>query len=239
MAGTAVLKASKRAVVVVSGGLDSTVLLYSVIDKGFEPFVLSFDYGQRHLKELDFAAKTCAFLELEHDIVDLTSAQGLLRSTLTFQGEVPEGHYSAATMKQTIVPNRNAIMLSLAYGWAVSLAAEAVFIGAHAGDHAIYPDCRLEFFQQLAAAFNLGNAWSQPIRIEAPFVNLSKAAVVLLGEELGVAFDKTWSCYQGFELHCGRCGTCVERAEAFHVAGVTDPTVYSDKEYWKTAVKHA
>jgi 7-cyano-7-deazaguanine synthase len=225
-----VTKPRPKAVVVCSGGLDSTVLLYYVLQQ-YDVHVLSFDYGQRHSKELDYIAALCAKLELPHEIADLTNIQGLLRSSLTFQGEVPEGHYAQENMSQTIVPNRNAIMLSVAYGWSLSLGADAVFIGAHAGDHPIYPDCRKEFFTSLSAAFQLGS--QSHLKLEAPFVHLSKADIVHIGRVHSVPFSQTWSCYKGGEVHCGRCGTCVERAEAFSLAKVPDPTVYADSEYWK------
>lgn len=225
----------KRAVVIMSGGLDSTVLLYYV-KRDYDPWVLSFDYGQRHVKELGYAAATCAKLEVEHEIVDLTTLQGLLRSSLTFSSEVPQGHYAQDNMKQTIVPNRNAIMLSIAYGYALSIDAAALYIGAHAGDHAIYPDCRDEFFNALSSAFRIGSSWSAPIAIERPFQFLSKMQIVELGSAFHVPFAETWSCYEGGDLHCGKCGTCVERAEAFALAGVPDPTKYRDSEYWKQVV---
>lgn len=221
-----------KAVVIISGGLDSTVLLYYVRQK-FDVYALSFDYGQRHSKELGYAAYTCAQLGVEHDIIDLCSLQGLLKSSLTFAGEVPEGHYAADNMKATVVPNRNAIMLSIAYGYAISLGASTVFIGAHAGDHAIYPDCRPEFFASLTAVLQSANEWAPPVLIDPPFVYLSKQSIVEIGKAIGVPFDETWSCYQGGKLHCGRCGTCVERAEAFALAKVDDPTVYADADYWK------
>lgn len=225
-----------KSVVICSGGLDSTVLLYYARTVS-EPHVLSFDYGQRHAKELEYAARTCALLNLEHDVVDLTTCQTLLKSALTFEGEVPHGHYAAENMKATVVPNRNAIMLSIAYGYAVSLGAERVFIGAHAGDHAIYPDCRSEFFSMLNCAFTEGNEWASPIpQLEPSFIHLTKANIVEIGQQYGVPFIDTWSCYEGGELHCGKCGTCVERREAFALAKVEDPTAYADNLYWKQAL---
>ena len=131
-------------------------------------------------------------------------------------------------MKQTIVPNRNAIMLSIAYGIAIAQGAELVAFAAHAGDHAIYPDCRPEFVESLETALNVGSSWDVPIRIRGPFLNSTKSDIVLTGYELGVPFSSTWSCYKGGFLHCGTCGTCYERREAFKLAGVTDPTHYID-----------
>jgi len=224
---------ANRAVHILSGGLDSTVLLYKIISEGFVPSVLSFDYGQRHSKELHYAELTCQKLSLPHMIVDLTSLQSLLRSTLTFDGPVPEGHYAAENMKATVVPNRNAIMLSIAYGYAVSIGAIAVFCGAHAGDHDIYPDCRQEFFDQLNVALKTGNEWaSPPPTIRVPFLHVSKADIVCLGNNLNVPFYDTWSCYKGHDQHCGKCGTCVERREAFALAEVEDPQPFEDYNYW-------
>lgn len=217
-------------------------MLYDVIHQLYEAHVVSFDYGQRHSRELDYARATCARLGIEHKIVGLYDLQPLLRSSLTFQGAVPEGHYAAETMKATVVPNRNAMLLSIAYAWALSLGARAVFYGAHSGDHAIYPDCRPEFFHSLQAAFNVGSAWeTDPPSIVVPYLGKTKAEIVQLGETLHVPFAETWSCYtpKGGTLHCGRCGTCVERQEAFFLADVYDPTQYLDSEYWKEAVQRA
>ena len=227
-----------KVIAIVSGGLDSTVLLYSLVSKGYSVHALSFDYGQRHVREIESAVASCAKLDVLHSRIDLTTLQDLLASSLTFNAPVPEGHYAAENMKATVVPNRNAIMLSIAYGVAVSRGANYVYFGAHAGDHAIYPDCRPEFVEMLSATLGEGNEWADPIpMIEAPFLTHSKADIVRLGAGLSVPFEDTWSCYQGLSHHCGRCGTCVERAEAFHIAGVPDPTVYEDPDYWKQAVQ--
>lgn len=227
-----------RSIVICSGGLDSTVLLYYARTIS-EPHVLSFDYGQRHSKELEFAARTCAKLGVVHDIVDLTSCQHLLASALTYSEEVPHGHYAADTMKKTVVPNRNAIMLSIAFGAALTDGASKIYVGAHAGDHDIYPDCRESFFADLNRALHTGNDWADPMpSIDASFVNLTKANIVEIGQQYGVPFAETWSCYEGGDVHCGRCGTCVERREAFHLARVEDPTQYQDEDFWKKAVQH-
>lgn len=216
-----------KAVVIYSGGLDSTVLLHHLIAERHVVSALSVDYGQRHRKELTFAADTCARLGIEHRVADLSSITGLLAgSSLTETGiDVPEGHYEEASMKQTVVPNRNMILLSLATGWAIAQKADCVAYAAHAGDHAIYPDCREVFTEALDAAIRLAD-WHE-VYLHRPFVSLSKADVVKRGAELEVDFTQTWSCYQGQQLHCGRCGTCIERREAFHLAGVEDPTAYA------------
>lgn len=227
-----------RAIIVLSGGLDSTVLAYR--QKGTHELVAGFsvNYGQRHSKELERAALTGKALGIKHIIADLGSLHNILHaSCLTGGGDVPEGHYAAENMKQTVVPNRNMILTSIAVGAAIAEKADFVFYGAHAGDHAIYPDCRPEFAEALGQAVKLCD-WNPP-RLAAPFVNMTKADIVELGDALGVPFENTWTCYKGEDLACGRCGTCVERLEAFHIADVDDPLEYQDREFWKTATKSA
>ncbi len=216
-----------RCVLIYSGGLDSTVLLYHLRSAGHELRCLGIDYGQRHRRELASAAEICRRLNVEYHLTDLSSLRPLLATgALTGTEAVPEGHYTDESMKLTIVPNRNMIMLSIAIGWAISLRFDAVAYAAHAGDHTIYPDCRPEFVEALAKAAALCD-W-RPVRILRPFIDKTKADLVRLGAELGVPFAMTWSCYQGGERHCGRCGTCTERREAFQLAGVPDPTEYTE-----------
>ena len=217
-----------KTVTIHSGGMDSTVLLYQLLNAGDDVLALSIDYGQRHKKELEFARSLCKDLGVEHRIADLTSLTPLLAgSSLTSpEIEVPEGHYAEDNMKATVVPNRNMILLSVATGWAISAGAESVSYAAHSGDHAIYPDCREEFAEGMNHVMGLAD-W-QKVALDRPFVSLTKADIVKLGSELGVPFERTWSCYKGGELHCGRCGTCVERREAFYLAGIDDPTIYAD-----------
>ncbi|WP_338673893.1 7-cyano-7-deazaguanine synthase QueC [Streptomyces sp. SCSIO 30461] len=222
--------APRHAVLIFSGGLDSAVTAYKLRDEGVAVSLLSFNYGQRHVKELAHAASLADQLGLSHDIVDLTSLGRILGgSALTDPAiEVPHGHYRAETMRSTVVPNRNAIMLEIAAGAAVAAGADAVAFGAHSGDHAIYPDCRPEFFTLIEASLRAGNEGhvDADFQLVAPFLELTKADIVREGTRLGVPFELTWSCYQGGEVHCGACGTCVERREAFDEAAVTDPTVY-------------
>jgi len=219
----------KKTVLVVSGGLDSTVLAYSYYGK-YDLHFLSFDYGQRHSKELEYAKKCATVLEAKHDIIDLTSVTKLFTgSSLTDSTvDVPEGHYADPNMALTVVPNRNAIMLSIAFGVAVAEDAEIVAAGFHAGDHPIYPDCRPEF----AKSFNIMESYAvsgygnPDLILETPFIYKTKTDIVRLGFDMCVPFEDTWSCYKGGDRHCGRCGTCVERIEAFNLALAPDPTEY-------------
>lgn len=215
-------------VAVYSGGMDSTVMLHRMRELGIEiKGAISVDYGQKHSKELLVAAEVCRELGIEHQVVDLTSLKVLFGNSSLTNGEqsIPEGHYEEEQMKSTVVPNRNMILLSVATAWAISLQAESVAYAAHGGDHAIYPDCREVFAEALDTAIRLCD-WSL-VRLYRPFVESSKAEIAAIGERLGVSLERTWSCYKGGDLHCGRCGTCVERREAFHLAGVADRTVYA------------
>lgn len=215
------------AVAVFSGGMDSTVLLYALLARGVEVRgAISFDYGQKHRKELECAREVCAQAGIEHKVVDLSSISEIFgESSLTNDSvEVPEGHYEEDSMKSTVVPNRNMILISIATAWGISEKAEVVAYGAHGGDHAVYPDCREEFAASLDAAIRQCD-WHS-IRLFRPFVAMTKADIATLGAEVGAPFSLTWSCYKGGAAHCGRCGTCVERREAFYIAGVADPTVY-------------
>lgn len=213
-------------VAIYSGGMDSTILLYHLLDQGHQVRALSVNYGQRHAKELENAASICAILGVEHKIADLRSISGLLAgSSLTsLEIEVPDGHYAEDNMKATVVPNRNMILLAVATGWAISTKADSVSYGAHGGDHAIYPDCREKFAEGMNHVMGLAD-W-HPVKLNRPFVKLSKANIAKLGHDLNVPFELTWSCYKGGHLHCGVCGTCVERREAFILSDVPDPTTY-------------
>jgi 7-cyano-7-deazaguanine synthase len=199
---------------------------------GFDLSILSFDYGQRHAKELRFAKACADLLGAPHSVVDLSGLRVLLPgSSLTDDAvPVPEGHYAADSMKATVVPNRNAIMLAIAYGHAVAIGADVVAFGAHGGDHFIYPDCRPEFHRALNEALRIGNeGFGNPkLRLTAPFINSTKQDIAAMGSRLGVDFTQTWSCYKGGEKHCGKCGTCVERREAFALANIEDPTAYEE-----------
>lgn len=213
-------------VLIYSGGLDSTVLLYHLRAGGDHVHALSVNYGQRHRCELKNAESTCKTLGTPFRIADLSAIQPLIAgSSLTSpEIDVAEGHYTEESMKSTVVPNRNMILLSIATGYALSIGAEQIAYAAHSGDHAIYPDCRNEFADAMAEAIRLAD-WNS-VELIRPFVNWTKADIARRGAELGVPFDQTWSCYKGKTLHCGRCGTCIERREAFDLANVPDPTLY-------------
>lgn len=224
-------------ILILSGGMDSTVLLYDLLSQGYHVRALGIDYGQRHKKELECAAATCKELGIEFKVADLTSLKPLLAGSSQTDDTVavPHGHYAEETMKLTVVPNRNALMLSCAVAWAISTKSEYVAYAAHAGDHAQYPDCREEF----ASAFNtvaLLADWHK-VSLLRPYVALTKADIAHRGDMLGVDFSKTWSCYEGGAVHCGKCGTCVERLEALNKVGATDTTQYSDSQFWLAAVK--
>jgi 7-cyano-7-deazaguanine synthase len=217
-----------KAVALLSGGMDSATLAYQLRSEGHELHLLSVFYGQRHACELRAARQIAeAVGAASHKVIDLGVLRELLSaSALTGDTPVPHGHYEAPTMKLTVVPNRNAIMLAIAFGYAVTIGAEVVGYAAHAGDHAVYPDCRQEF--ALAFGDMQQQALYQPApRLDAPFINQSKAQIAAIGARLGVPYALTWSCYEGGDTHCGKCGTCVERREAFELAGVADPTTYA------------
>lgn len=217
-----------------SGGMDSTALLAlarvqaSLDETAVVP--VAFNYGQRHVRELESAQAVADFYGLDLVTMQLPT---LSSPALTNGGPVPHGHYAADTMVATVVQGRNLLFASTL----VSLAAQGdeVWLGVHAGDHAIYPDCRRSFIDPLEEAILAAYG----VELVAPFVGMSKADIAAEGTRLGAPFASTWSCYEGGKVHCGRCGTCVERAEAFHVAGVSDPTEYADNEFWREAVEEA
>jgi 7-cyano-7-deazaguanine synthase len=220
-----------RTVLIYSGGMDSTVLLYSLLDLGREVKALGVLYGQRHKRELQAARLICEKLRVEYRIADLSGLRQFLGGSSQTDDlvPVPHGHYAEDNMRVTVVPNRNALMLSVAAAWAISLKYDSVAYAAHAGDHAQYPDCRPQFIAAMRTLLCFVG-WD-PLLLEAPFSHRTKAEIAKVGYHLNVPFAETWSCYEGGDLHCGLCGTCVERREAFFLAGVTDPTPY--RASWK------
>lgn len=215
-----------KTLVLLSGGMDSVTAFHWARAEHEVVGAVSFDYGAKHNhREIPLAAWHCAETGVHHDVIELDFVNRLFASDLLKSGgEVPEGHYADENMKKTVVPFRNGIMLAIACGIAESREAEGLVIAAHSGDHAIYPDCREPFMQGMAAAMREGTY--AKIELLRPFIHLDKAGIAKLGASLGVDYGKTWSCYKGGELHCGKCGTCVERIEAFQLAGIDDPTVY-------------
>jgi 7-cyano-7-deazaguanine synthase len=221
---------NKKAVIILSGGIDSSTLLYDTASKGCEVSALTFIYGQKHEREIGSARAICNELSVSHRVVDLSALKPILSgSALTDPDveipDVPETSEHYGTLKTTIVPNRNAIFLSIAVGYAVSTGAGAVLFGAHHSDRGVYPDCRAEFVEAFQAAARLATD-APELRIEAPYAALDKAEIVKLGAGLGVPFGLAWSCYKGGEIHCGACSSCRERKRAFAEAGVPDPTGY-------------
>jgi len=217
-------------VLVVSGGMDSATLAHMCVKEGGSPYLITFDYGQKHKKEIAYARLLAENLGVPHQVVDISNIQNLLGgSALTDDCiEVPEGHYAASNMAITVVPNRNAIFLTIAYGAAVSFQSKFVGAAMHTGDHTIYPDCRPQFVDifstmQKIATEGTGDA---DLSLWTPFLDKSKAEIAQIGLNMDLNYEETWSCYKGDLLHCGKCGTCVERKEAFKLIGATDPTLY-------------
>jgi 7-cyano-7-deazaguanine synthase len=213
------MKSKPKAVVIFSGGMDSATLLDWAIER-YDVTAISFNYGQKHRKELLFAQTYCLTRGVPQKVVQIDPTL-LYGSALTSDVEMPHGAFDDEVMKLTVVPNRNMIMLSQAVGYALSIGAEVVLYGAHAGDHTIYPDCRPEFLDAMNEAVNLCD-WKQT-RIEAPFLKMTKGEIVVEGLQLGTDYHRTWTCYEGGEKPCGKCGSCDERAEAFAFAKTPDP----------------
>lgn len=222
---------------IVSGGMDSATLAYETAAAGHALRIVSFDYGQRHRKELDAAEAIAVTLGAPWARIDLTSlTRHLPGSALTDPDvDVPHGHYAEQSMRATVVPNRNAMMLAAAFAIASAYHDDTVATAVHAGDHFVYPDCRPEFLEAFIAMESRALDGFHTPALSAPYAHLSKADIVTRGARFGVPFEATWSCYEGGAIHCGRCGTCVERIEAFTLAGVSDPTTYADTSFARTA----
>ena len=204
--------------------MDSVTLLYDFKDR--IALGISFDYGSNHnAKEIPFARWHCEQLGIEHITIDLAFMPQYFKSSLLEGADaIPEGHYADENMKSTVVPFRNGIMLSIAAGIAESRGLKYVMMANHGGDHTIYPDCRAEFVEAMSKATKAGTF--PGIEILAPYTNITKADIARKGKELGIDYSKTWSCYKGEDVHCGKCGTCVERQEALRDAGREDTTIY-------------
>ena len=214
----------KDSVIVVSGGMDSITLLYEKKDE--IALGISFDYGSNHNhNELPLAAMHCQRLGIAHVVIPLGFMHQYFKSSLLESGaNIPDGSYDEDNMKSTVVPFRNGIMLAVAAGIAESNGLTKVLIANHGGDHTIYPDCRPEFIAAMDAAVEAGTFVN--VHVVAPYTNISKADIARRGSSLGIDYAETWSCYKGGDVHCGTCGTCVERKEALREAGITDNTKY-------------
>jgi 7-cyano-7-deazaguanine synthase len=215
-------------IVLCSGGMDSVTALHWAAREHAVMAGLSFDYGAKHnCREIPFAREHCARLGIPHETLELGFIDRCFSSALLRSGgDIPDGHYEDRTMRQTVVPFRNAIFLSIACGYAESRNASGVVIAAHGGDHAIYPDCREPFMRAMESAMQAGTYAG--VRLLRPFIALSKAGIAAEARKLGADLGRSWSCYKGGAVHCGTCGTCVERREAFLLAGLPDPTAYVD-----------
>jgi len=214
----------KNSVIIVSGGMDSITLLYDHKDE--IALGISFDYGSNHnAREIPFAKMHCERLGIKHITINLDFMHQYFKSSLLDGAEaIPEGHYANDNMKSTVVPFRNGIMLSIAIGIAESNNLDQVFIANHGGDHTIYPDCRPEFINAIDAAATAGTY--NNVKVVAPYTKITKSDIARIGKKLGIDYTETWSCYKGGEVHCGKCGTCVERKEALAEAGIEDKTIY-------------
>ena len=216
----------KDSIIVLSGGLDSTTMLYEYRER--IALAVSFHYGSNHNdRELAFAKLHCERLGIQHLIIPLDFIGRYFNSSLLAGADaIPEGHYNDDNMRSTVVPFRNGIMLAIAAGLAENNGLQYVMIANHSGDHTIYPDCRPEFISAMDAAIDSGTY--NNARILAPYTNITKADIARRGKLLKIDYSETWSCYKGGKVHCGKCGTCVERREALQLAGIDDTTEYED-----------
>jgi 7-cyano-7-deazaguanine synthase len=218
-----------KSVVLLSGGMDSTTLLYDVCSKRERENVsaVSFNYGQKHVLELECAQKTCRKLGISHKIIDISFFSDIAPSALTSKDKnIPLGNYQEESMKQTVVPNRNMVLLSIAGSYAIGISAKELYYGAHNGDHAIYPDCRSEFVEEMRKVFCLCD-WDK-LYLQVPYININKIDILKIGTKLKVDYSLTKTCYQSGPLACGKCGSCVERLEAFKLNDLVDPVRYEE-----------
>ena len=216
----------KDSAIIVSGGMDSITLLYDKQDE--IALGISFNYGSNHnKKEIAFAQLHCERLGIKHIVIDLGFMPKYMKSSLMEgAGAIPDGNYDDENMKSTVVPFRNGIMLAVCAGLAEDSGLAHVMLANHAGDHSIYPDCRPEFVEAMSKAVQSGTYTKTDVW--APYTLLTKADIARRGAAMGIDYAETWSCYKGGDVHCGRCGTCVERREALAEAGVKDTTVYEE-----------
>lgn len=216
----------KDSIIILSGGMDSVTMLYDYAER--IAAAISFDYGSNHnSKELPMAAYHCKQLHIEHIIIPLAFIKQYFHSSLlSGAADIPEGRYDDVTMRSTVVPFRNGIMLSIAAGMAEDRGLSRILMANHSGDHAIYPDCRPAFVKAMAEAVCAGTY--NGVELFTPYTHLTKTDIARRGKELGIDYSKTWSCYKGGDKHCGKCGTCQERREALRDAGIADTTEYEE-----------
>ena len=228
---------TKKAVMSLSGGMDSTTLLAFLLDSGYEVECLFFDYGSKHNPyEIEAMQKVAAHYQVPITTFDLKPVMSKFKSNLLHNGgEIPEGHFEQDNMELTVVPSRNIIFMSIASGFAWSVEAQYIALGIHFGDHAVYPDCRKEFYKAMDSALYLGT--DRRVELLAPFVEMTKADIVSVGRKLDVPYGLTRTCYKNQPIACGKCGSCVERQEAFALNGMVDPVMYEDSEFWKSQTK--
>ena len=216
----------KDTIIILSGGMESVTLLYDQQER--IALAVSFDYGSNHnAREIPFARLHCERLGIRHIVIPLDFMSKYFQSSLLAGADaIPEGHYADENMRSTVVPFRNGIMLSIAVGIAESNGLKFVMMANHAGDHTIYPDCTQQFVDAFDEAARAGTYVN--VGLLSPFTHWTKADIARWGQELGIDYAETWSCYKGGKRHCGKCGTCVERHEALLEAGIDDPTEYED-----------
>jgi len=224
-----------KTIISLSGGMDSVTLLHKLVKEGREVKAISFNYGQVHVKELEMAKHQCELLGVEHTEIDVTFLKDLLPSSLTGAEEVPQGHYEDESMKKTVVPFRNTILAAITLGYASGLKYDSIALGVHAGDHAIYPDCRPEFIDALREVAKLGDY--NPVEIYTPFIDVTKVEILKEGLELGVDYAKTWTSYSSGDVPDFKTGSSVERTQAFIANEVADP-LYTP-EQWDEAKEYA
>lgn len=238
----------KKSVISLSGGMDSTSLLLNLLKNDYEVYALSFNYGQRHKVELERLQNNINYLKeqgykVEYNVIDVSILGKLYNSSLTGQSEIPEGHYNDENMKSTVVPNRNAIFSSIIFGYALSLSSKYnncdvdISMGVHAGDHSTYPDTRKEFHDELLKVFKLGNWDAENVNYYLPYISVGKKEILedaiksceLLNLDFTTIFKNTNTCYNPNEKgeSCSKCGSCVERLEAFEQLNIIDPVIYS------------
>ena len=209
------------ALVVYSGGLDSYTLLNKALQNFKKVEAITFDYGQKHKKEIDYAKNNCLELGITHKVIKLDIADLLSNSALVGDSKIPEGNYDKEKMKQTIVPNRNMIMISIAASLAIKNKLQYLWYAAHAGDHEIYPDCRPEFISKLGEALKICDY--HEIIFEAPFEGMTKGEIIKEGLNMDLDYSKAWTCYEGKDNPCGKCSACLERHNAFKMNNIKDP----------------